>query len=246
MWTSYQQGNITFISNPASFVLGTKIYLVGGYDPYYTALSTVLVMDTAVSTVFQAGKAANMNYARGDLGAAAINGYGYAFAGFHDSDWCHPLAYLEMYDPNSNTWTVKASFTGARGDPAYAVTDSGYLFIMGGEMKTSTCTQNAPWTLSVPVGTVEMYNPKTDKWLVIAPIAISRFRFSGNAYQNSIYDLGGQGMPVPINNNSAQDYYPVLGDVYALDTTSYLNSASSLSFKTAPIYLFFLWLAFQL
>jgi len=233
-WTSLNQGNVTYISNPASFVIGTKIYLVGGYNIDYTARAQVLVLDTSSSNlVFQAGVVADRTYASGDLGAVAINGYGYAFAGFHDSDWCHPLNYLEMYDPNSNTWTRKASFNGPRGDPAYAVTDNGFLFIMGGETKDSTCTQTAYWTLSIPVATVEMYNTKTDTWTTIAPIAITRFRFSGSAYKNMIYDFGGQGSPVSISNDTSQDYYPVLGDVYALDTTFYLSSASILHI---PIY----------
>jgi len=246
-WTQLPQGNMTLISNPASFVLGTKIYLVGGYNPDYTARAQVLVLDTSsTNLVFQAGVVADRTYASGDLGAVALNGYGYAFAGFHDSDWCHPLNYLEMYDPKANSWTRKASFSGPRGDPAYAVTSSGYLFIMGGETKDSSCTQAAFWTLSIPVGTVEMYNPQKDTWITIAPIAITRFRFSGNAYQNFIYDLGGQGAPVSISNDTSQDYYPVLSDVYALDTTFYFSAASVLR---APIYLVFLlsvWLVVML
>jgi len=233
---------MTLISNPGSFVLGTKIYLVGGYDTNYVALQSVLVMDTNSSNlVFQAGIVADRTFASGDLGAVAINGMGYSFAGFTDTDWCQPLNLLEMYNPNTNTWTRKAPFPNPRGDPAYAVTATGYLFIMGGEDKTSTCTQNAEWTLSIPVGDVQMYNPQKDVWTSISPIAITRFRFSGCAYLNMIYDLGGQGAPVAINNDTSQDYYPVLDDVFALDTTPFIGSAAST--LRAPIYLVFVWLA---
>lgn len=214
-----QQG-ITAISDGASFSIGTKLYITGGYTSDYTPLQSTIVLDTSVTPLqFVKGTVANRTVGSGDNGAVTIGGYGYVFGGF-STDFCKPLTSLEKYDPVSNTWTALASFPQGRGDMAYAVVKD-HLFIMGGETKDATCA------LSVPVADVQMYSPDKNTWKSVSPIAISRFRFSGGGWEagTSIFDIGGQA------TNSKDGYYVVLNDVYSLDVSSYINSCT----KTTPL-----------
>ena len=96
----------------------------------------------------------------------------YVFGGFTATNPPVALASLEMYDPISNTWTTKAPMHIARGNPAKAVV-GGFLLAIGGEVK------NVYGNLSVPIGSIEFYDPTLDAWSAdTATLALPRFRFS--------------------------------------------------------------------
>lgn len=217
------QNGVTSISDAAAFVIGTKIYVSGGYTQDYTCLNSTIVLDTAASPqVFVAGSVAAKTMAAGDNGAVAIGGFGYVFGGF-SSDFCTPLDTLERYDPTTNKWTTLPKMTKGRGDMAYAVIDDN-IFIMGGESKAPGCVA------SVPVGDVNRYSVSKGAWFeVSSSLAINRFRFSGAAYQKTIYDIGGQ---KAVDTNGI---FGVLANVYALDVSSFVSSTTTTSGSTVNV-----------
>lgn len=202
-------------SDAAAFVIGKKIYLTGGYSgDYSVSYASTWVLDTADGTgLFRAGLVPDRYIGAGDLGAITINGKGYVFGGFNAGDFCNPLGVLSVYDPSTNTWSNKTNMPSPCGDMAYT-TVYGWLFVMGGETKNSFCNY------SVPIGAVQRFDPVTNKWTVVAPIAENRFRFTGTSYGTSIFDIGGQGAKANVSAGGTE-VFPILSDVYALDV-SYL------------------------
>jgi len=217
-WNTYQQPESIITSDGAAFVIGTKIFVTGGYDPVYNSLNSTIVLDTTDGTnLFRAGGVAAKSIGSGENGALTINNLGYVVGGWNDGNWEVPLKTLEVYDPVNNSWTRKPDFLTGRGDMGVATVE-GYLFVAGGETKT-------PAGESVPVGNVEEYNPANESWVERTSIAESRFRFTCASYSTYIYDLGGQGTPTTWNNVT---YWPILDHNYAFDLSS--NSPASIFF----------------
>jgi len=212
-----QQG-VTNFSDGSAFVIGTKIYISGGYTQDYISLGTTIVMDTSVTPLlFSSGQVLNKTYATGDNGAVTIGNHGYVFGGYSSIppyNFCAPLNTMEKYDPVNNTWTVLPPFLGSgRGDMGYAVINNA-IFIMGGETKIEC-------NVSFPVATVELYSVNSGTWQTVSPLSSSRFRFMGAAWASDylIYDFGGQ------NAVATAGLYEVLNLVDSLDVSNYFNES---------------------
>ena len=82
---------------PGVAILDSKIYVTGGYDPFWTEdVSSVDCYDTDTNTWSQV---ADMNIARKGHSLVSLHGRLYAVGGW-DVDKA------EVYDPDSNTWTL--------------------------------------------------------------------------------------------------------------------------------------------
>ena len=85
----------------------------------------------------------------------------------------------EMYDPVSNTWTVKEPMLSKRSGFASTSAD-GKIFIFGGEGVGET------------LGTVEKYDPLTDTWTKELSMPSKRIGLEAVTVGNKIYTIGGQ------------------------------------------------------
>ncbi len=79
------------------------------------------------------------------------------------------------------TWNEKTPDPLARNVAASAVIN-GILYIAGGGV-ANNCT---------PIGTLESYNPATDRWATLAPMPTPRWQFAGAALNGIFYAIGGQ------------------------------------------------------
>jgi len=208
-----QLDGIMNYSDSAAFVIGTKIYVTGGWAPFYDyTLNTTIVLDTSDGTnAFKAGVVPSKSVTHGDLGANTVNGKGYVFGGFNLLG-PQPLKSLEEYDPSTNTWTLKASFIHPRGDMASAVVGN-ELFVIGGEAKL------ADNTTSYAVGDVEQWDQPTNTWKERTPISETKFRFTRASWGSWIFDFGGQESEQTTVGGGIP-YYPIDGHVFGLNTIS--------------------------
>ncbi|QTD57458.1 Kelch repeat-containing protein [Parasphingorhabdus cellanae] len=91
------------------------------------------------------------------------------------------VASLEVYDPETGLWTVKAPMPKASGAPAAATVD-GKLYVFGGEQ----------WVPTKKVfGDAWVYDPSTDVWSPIPSLNIPRHGLAAAATENNIYAIGG-------------------------------------------------------
>jgi N-acetylneuraminic acid mutarotase len=111
-----------------------------------------------------------------------------------DSDF---VATLEVYDPETDTWTTKTPMGQARGAGGSAVID-GKLYVVGGRIP------------GIDVATLEMYDPATNTWTTKTPMPTPR-RWPGvEAIGGLLYVAGGtQQGPGPGALSALEVYDPV-------------------------------------
>jgi len=155
-----------------SAILNGKIYLIGGYGTSDTeALDTVYVFDPSTQTYTQV---ASLNYARWGAIAVAYNGKIYVFGGIDGSK--NPVPYVEVYDPNTDTWTVLNNTLPSelQGQGQMAVTDGQYIYIYYDRY-------------------LYRYDPSTDSYTLLddnPPVYVARWGAMA-LYNNKIYILCG-------------------------------------------------------
>ena len=134
------------------------------------------------------------------------------------------LVSLNSYDPKENKWSKVASMNTRRLGVAVAVL-GGYLYAVGGsdgQMPLNTGTHgrflfsarlfyrriksNSVFCLSVFVWTVERYDPRQNKWTLVAPMSTRRKHLGCAVYNNWIYAVGGRDDATELS--SAERYNP--------------------------------------
>lgn len=134
------------LNAPAAAVLGTRIYLIGGFNTTTNVpTSTVLVYDTLTHAW---SSAAPLPSPRGGHGAIVLDGRIHVVGGGNDRT---TLADHDAYDPATGTWEPLAPLPRSEGSPALAVRD-GKLYAIGG--------RSGP----ADFGAVDVYDPATDRW----------------------------------------------------------------------------------
>src|SRR6266550_2754875 len=123
----------------------------------------------------------SMPTARYALGVGAIDGILYAVGGLAVST---QFATVEAYDPATDTWTTKASMPTARDRLAVGVVN-GILYAVGGRVGSGLA--------SVPVATVEAYDPVTNSWTTKASMPTARLDLAVVVANGTLYALGGVG-----------------------------------------------------
>uniref|UniRef100_A0A914W140 BTB domain-containing protein n=1 Tax=Plectus sambesii TaxID=2011161 RepID=A0A914W140_9BILA len=141
-------------------VLEGPLYACGGHDGW-AYLNSVERWDPTTKTW---SFVAEMNSARNTAGVAVLNGRLYAVGG---RDSSQVLRSVERYNPHTNKWTLVAPMNRRRGSVGVGVL-SGFIYAVGG--------MDAP--ASNPSSTrfdcVERYDPKLDKWTLIASLSCGR------------------------------------------------------------------------
>ncbi|KAL3938696.1 MAG: hypothetical protein SGBAC_006451 [Bacillariaceae sp.] len=183
------------VSDQAGF--GTSdIYIAGGYDQNYTAMTTVVKISGDGQTFTKVG---DLNEERGDVfGVAKKDGTkAYVAGGFTHSNWCKPLTSAEEFDFATETWTSLPDLVDARGEIAL-VENSGHLYAIGGEgpLDEGLCASNnyTIATKTVATDRIEILNDGETAWQVLEDFPEERFRFAavGVEEDDVIYTFGGQ------------------------------------------------------
>lgn len=173
----------------AAAAVNGKVYAIGGYTSGGNPVASMEFYDPIGNT--WAGRAP-MSAARAGMAAAVINntiyvvgGYGVAVGG-----GLTPLNTLEVYDPVSDTWALKAAtMASARSSPAAAAVN-GILYVIGGD----------------GTGSVEAYNPATESWSAKAPMPGGGGSHSAVALNGLIYAVGGPTANVKVYNPASNSW----------------------------------------
>src|ERR1700689_3461558 len=169
------QGEIT------SAVIGTKWYVMGGYDaPNVQARGFVTVYDASTDTWTDKK---NMLIPAHHAAAVALDGKIYVFGGFVGRPgtkvW-QPIPSAVLYDPDTDSWKELAPMPTPRGS-AVAVAVNGKIYVIGGaHANIPGKPMTHPLWVGVPmivVGTVEEYDPATNTWRSRAPMPTGRNHF---------------------------------------------------------------------
>lgn len=192
-------------SDNTALVYGTKIYVLGGYDIYYNALTTNLVLDVITRELEEKS---SMLVARGDAQAVTYKFHNttraYIMGGFtHRNGFCDPLYEGEMYDFDNNKWTVIDSLSQNRADKAVVMCHN-KIFAIGGETKHKDMCIDiniyneslAPESHVVTVPDIESYivTDTNPQWRKEINIPFHRFRAAAVAIEPTatVYVFGGQ------------------------------------------------------
>jgi N-acetylneuraminic acid mutarotase len=175
------------VNAPAAAVVGTKIYVIGGFSGTTNEpLTRVDVYDTATKVW---SSAAPLPAPRGGHAAVVLGGKIHVIGGGNSVS---TIADHSVYDPATDTWTDAASLPRAEGSPA-TVAFGGKLYAIGGRSGLSD------------YGTVYVYDPARNRWGK-APAVPPRGTAGAAVYRGAIYLFGGE----------SQSRGKVLGDVYRL------------------------------
>ena len=186
-------------------VVNGKIFAIGGYVDGLgdLSLSTVEMYDPKTDTW---ERKADMPTARTDAATSVVDGKIYAIGGtslnkfqfdvlvngkVRTFDRWDPedLPTVEMYDPDTDTWTQKADMPTPRNTSTCAV--DGKIYAIGG---TSDKVK------SFRLDTVEVYDPATDKWSKARNMNHARAGTAVSVVDGKIYVMGGTGLPMIINH----------------------------------------------
>jgi N-acetylneuraminic acid mutarotase len=122
----------------------------------------------------------------------------------------HALNTMEVYDPDTDTWTAKSEMPTARQGLSASVVNGKIYAIGGGSSST------LGYTSVVTYSTVEEYDPATDTWTTKSPMPTSRGWHSANVVDGKIYIIGGSQASRPDENHVLQvEVYDPATDTWA-------------------------------
>ena len=204
-WT--QKANMpTVRSGFTTCVVNGKIFAIGGYVDGLgdLSLSTVEMYDPKTDTW---ERKADMPTARTDAATSVVDGKIYAMGGTAlnrvEVDVLLPnnevirlrrwkpedLPTVEMYDPDTDTWTPRADMPTPRNTSSCVV--DGKIYVIGG---TSDKVK------SFRLDTVEVYDPATDTWAKGKNMNQARAGAAVSVVDGKIYVMGGTGLPMILNH----------------------------------------------
>jgi hypothetical protein len=138
---------------------------------------------------------ASMQQARGGLGVVAVNGKIYAIGGSTASGSFPPDVFSggyvgtnEMYDPETDTWTYKASMPTQRSDFAIAAYRN-KVYCIGGAVGFTV--DEIGFHSSVVSGVNEVYDTVTDTWETKTPMPDSGRLMQAHVVNGKIYVMDG-------------------------------------------------------
>lgn len=120
----------------------------------------------------------SMPTAREHLASAVVDGKLYVVGG-RVGDLEHNLNANEVYNPSTDSWTSLEPMPSKRGGLAAASTNSGDIYVFGGEENAGTFNNN------------EKYDPEADIWTVEPSMPTARHGLAAVTIDNKIYVIGG-------------------------------------------------------
>lgn len=154
--------------------VGRRLHAIGGFGAG-VAVTDHAAYD-AVTDVWETR--APMPEARDHLAAVTIDGAIYVIGGRTPN-----TARLDRYDVANDSWQSRAPMPTARSGHAAAAID-GKLVVIGGEVNNA----NPPNRVFEEV---EIYDPETDRWVSLPPMAVPRHGMGAIAVDGALYVPGG-------------------------------------------------------
>lgn len=210
-----QAGMPTARAAPAVGVIGGKVYVAGGccvlHSYPFTRFGVLEVFDPGTNSW---GFATSMPTAVESAPSGVIDGKLYVAAGAADQivagSGLEAVSPLQVYDPATNTWSMKAAMPFASFGGFAGVID-GKLYVAGGRD-----------AISRVINSVRVYDPLTDTWSSGAPMPSARSEGAATVLNGKLYAIGGY------------DGTNVVGTVEAYDPAT--NSWQSLAPIPTPRY----------
>ena len=163
-----------------AFVDG-KLHAIGGRGLDKITVNTHEVYDPATE---KWSKAAPLPTARDHAGVIAVDGKIHVIGG-RTAEGTDLVTLHDVYDPKTDTWKSAAPLPAARSGGAI-VYYHGLILYVGGE-----CKKPKPGGGGEGFSDNDGYNPKTDKWIALAPIPEMRNGFGAGAVGGHAYFAGG-------------------------------------------------------
>lgn len=197
-------------SDFAAFEKDGKVYLIGGYDPFYTALDQVTIVDMNDFDSITYSDGSPLVSARGDIDVALVDGAVYVSGGFtHENMWAAPKNSVERFNMATEKWADIDALNQERGDKQL-VASHGKVYAIGGETKVDvtgpTPVEELPelGARSEVLDSVEVLDPNEDvhggmaEWRSLAGMPTKLFRFAASEWDveeeddGYIFVFGGQ------------------------------------------------------
>ena len=181
------------------------MYLIGGYDPSYTALDRVALIDMSNMNNVQYSWSSPLLNARGDIDVVVMDDAAYVAGGYTNSNnYSIPYDTVEKMDLTTGKWSTVDDLNNGAGDQQY-VGLNGKIFAIGGETKLNQDSSSTEvpqlGELSTILDVVEVYDPSaggTPQWTSLEDMPVALFRFAAAEWPTSddegaIFVFGGQG-----------------------------------------------------
>jgi N-acetylneuraminic acid mutarotase len=156
--------------------LNGKVHIIGGRNGP-AAVATHEVYDPATN---KWTLAAPLPVARDHVGIAIVDGKIHVYGGRTTGDTSN-VGLHDIYDPATNTWTPAAPMSVPVSSGTFAQY-RGLLIYLGGE-----CKPDMMHTFSE----VQAYDPKTDRWRLLAPYPVERHAQAAAVAGGKLYSFGG-------------------------------------------------------
>ncbi len=170
-WTSLSPALFPF-SDADSAVLGSNIYIIGGFDGTGPIASNQIYSPASETWA----SARPLPTPRSDLAVAPLDGVLYAVGGRTAAGYSSTN---EIYDPSTDSWAAGAPLLPARANFA-CVALAGSLYAIGGEIGSNTVTD-----------LVQRYDPAADTWTAVSNLSSGRAYMDAVVLDGLIYVAGG-------------------------------------------------------
>jgi N-acetylneuraminic acid mutarotase len=179
-----------FLVNGAVTIAG-KIYAVGWFG--FNTKGYVMIYDPAVNAWTQGAQLPLANGVAG-LNVIEFGGKIYTMGGYLEGGsqmvWNFDV---HVYDPVSNSWTVKSHLPRLR-DHGTAALLNGKIYVIGGYAGT----------------TVDVYDPVANTWSSAAPTSMARSFLSSQTVNGKIYVIGGLRDNIGTSTGLVEAYDPAV------------------------------------
>jgi N-acetylneuraminic acid mutarotase len=169
------------LGSAVAAALDGTIHVIGGRGTDRVTVATHAVFDPRSGRWSQA---APLPVARDHAGIAVLDGKIHVFGGRTDSS-SQNLADHDVFDPRTGLWSKAAPLPRARSSGAFAVLDHLILYV-GGECKVPGAVGAAQ-----SFDDVTAYDPRTDRWTTLPPLAIGRHAFAAATVGHVAYFAAG-------------------------------------------------------
>jgi len=153
------------------WVLGA---FTGGY-PHETPIPNIYIFNPAKNE-WRVGPEIPVDRRRGAAGVFVHENKIYMVCGIQDGHWDGHVAWLDEYDPKTNTWTKLADAPHVR-DHVQAAVINNKIYVAGGRRSTARIGQ----VLNLTESTVDVYDFKTREWSTLPESANLPTLRAGNA-----------------------------------------------------------------
>ncbi len=206
-WTKYADTPIE-IHHLQAVTYQNEVYVIGamtGGYPHETPIPNIYIFNLEKGE-WRKGPEIPKERLRGSAGCVVYKNKIYVVCGILDGHWDGHVAWLDEYDPSTNTWRKLADAPHTRDHVSVAIVN-GKLYVAGGRRSTAKINQ----VLNLTEAAVDVYDFKKNTWETLPETMNLPTQRAGNSavtLGNNLVILGGE--------SAAQ--VPAHSDVEAFDT----------------------------